>query len=294
MTPLPSLDALKAFEAAARLGSFSRAAAELHVTHGAISRHVANLERQLGVALFDRAHRRVALTPAGRILFEATHDGLATISSAVARLRPDAARRPFVVSCERSLAMKWIIPRLSEFQDENPGLRLHLSTGGGSVEFAGEYLDVAIRRADFPLNPAWHIENFMAERIGPVCHPKVAEAFKQGTFVALHTTSRPSAWSDWGGRTGHDFPQRQDQYFDHFFLCVEAAIAGLGVAVVPLAIAIDELETGRLVAPAGFVADGTKYCLIAETEINTDPRKATFLKWLQKKANELDYRVAHS
>lgn len=285
-TSLPPLNTLRVFEAAARLGGFSRAAEELYVTHGAVSRQIIGLEEALGVALFERRNRAVFLTPEGEVLYHAAAEALDTVRRAVVRLRQKPEQRPFVLSCERSLSMRWLIPRLSRFQDRHPDIRLHLSTGGGAVDFAGEFLDLAIRRADFPLDPAWHVEPIFEEQIGPVCRPDISRQLQPGTadtpFTLLHSRTRPDAWRTWSDKTGRSLKAADERSFDHFFLTVEAAASGLGIAVAPRAIVLDDIATGRLSAPFGFVPDGSRYVLISQTPIEEDPRKQTLLAWLRE------------
>ena len=283
-----SLEAFRVFDAVAETGGFSRAAAELGITHGAVSRRIALLEHDLGVRLFERSSRGASLTGDGRVLYEAVRAALNDLSRAVESLRLGKGLRPFLLSCERSVAVKWLVPRLSAFQDANPGFVVYLSTGGGSVEFSAAPLDAAIRRADFVMDSSWSVEPFMKEFTGPVMRPDLVGYFKAGKLVRLHTTTRPSAWKTWAARIGTVLGQATDQYFDHFFLCLEAAVSGLGAAVVPYSIAADALAEGRLAAPQGFVPDGTEYCLISEKPIRDDPRKQLFLEWLRSQALELE------
>lgn len=173
--------------------------------------------------------------------------------------------------------MKWLVPRLSSFQDANPGIVVYLSTGGGPVDFSAAPLDAAIRRADFVMDPSWSVEPFMKEYIGPVVRPDLAGNFEGERPVRLHTTTRPAAWKTWADMTGTVLKEATGQYFDHFFLCLEAA-------VVPYSIAADALAEGRLAAPRGFVPDGTEYCLVSDKPIRDDPRKTLFLEWLRVEA----------
>ena len=121
----------------------------------------------------------------------------------------------------------------------------------------------------------------MKEHIGPVLKPELAPRFDTGDLVRLHTTTRPSAWRTWAELAGTALPDSTDQYFDHFFLCFEAALSGLGVAMVPYAIAADAIASGQLSAPRGFVPDGTEYCLISEDALEKDRRKTLFLDFLR-------------
>lgn len=161
---LPSLFALRCFESAARLQSFARAADELHLTPGAISRAVRLLEEDLGVGLFERRSRRVFLTDAGTRLAKAVSEGFGGIGQAVRALRADARRaRSLVLSCEPTLLMRWLIPRWSDFQACHPGLDIHLVAGGGAFSF-DHGIDLAIRRDDFPRPDAYHAQTLFMEK----------------------------------------------------------------------------------------------------------------------------------
>jgi LysR family glycine cleavage system transcriptional activator len=165
---LPSLIALRCFEAAARHENFSRAADELCLTHGAVSRAVRLLEDDLRVALFVRRSRRVFLTDAGRKLAKAVHDGLGLMRQAADDVRIEASRvRRWVLSCEPRLLMRWLIPRWPDFQARHPGIDIHLLATGGAVSFDSG-IDFAIRRDDFSWPPGHHAETLFVERIGPV------------------------------------------------------------------------------------------------------------------------------
>ena len=282
---LPPLENLRIFEAVARLRGFSAAAESLALSHSAVSRRVSELEARLGVQLLQRSSRRVVLTPAGKIMFEAAQDALKRIQEAVAEIRQPMLQRPLLVSCERSLAMRWLIPRLSGFQDANPEIPVYLSTGGGAVDLRRENIDLAIRRADFELDPRLIRIPLFDERIGPVRAPVLA-----GKLAAtrLHTTGRPEAWSFWTrhGQTGKEKSAtgqswQQDQYFDHFFLSLQAAEAGLGWAIAPLFLAIDSLQSERLLAPSGFIADGSQYIALLRKPLQADTPEQHFMQWLQ-------------
>lgn len=180
---MPSLAGLRCFEAAARLENFSRAADELHLTHGAISRAVRTLEEDLGVALFERRSRRVFLTDAGRRLYRAAHDGFALIQEAARELRTPPRDTPLVLSCEPTLLMRWLIPRWPAFQATHPDISVHLVAGGGPFSF-GDGIDLAIRRNDFAWPGSLHATPLFAERIGPVCRPDKVDTFFDNASAA--------------------------------------------------------------------------------------------------------------
>ncbi len=292
---LPPLENLRIFEAVARLRGFSAAAESLALSHSAVSRRVSELEARLGVQLLQRNSRQVSLTPAGKIMFEAAQDALKRIRDAAAEIRLPMQQRPLLVSCERSLAMRWLIPRLSGFQDANPEIPVYLSTGGGAIDLVRENIDLAIRRADFELDPRLPSVPLFAEYIGPVRSPHLNAKL---ATMRLHTTGRPDAWSCWErqGNVGREKAAAQaatrgravpqDQYFDHFFLSLQAAEAGLGCAIAPLFLVVDSLQTGRLLAPSGFIADGSQYIVLLRKPLLQDSPEQHFMQWLQGAAAE--------
>jgi DNA-binding transcriptional LysR family regulator len=272
---IPSLDDLRAFEIVARLGSVRAAADELALTHGAVSRRVSKLSLDLGLRLLEADGRGVRLTSDGERLAEASGKAFDLITDALAKIRSASKAVPIILSCERSLAMRWLIPRLSGFQDKYPDIEVHLSTGGGALDFARDRVTLAIRRLDFPAPSQWTIITLMPERMGPVTPPSQKEKFAAGDYVALGSRTRPNAWSAW--LEAHpDAPRpRTMRLFDHHFLMVEAALGGLGVALAPWAIAADDVAAGRLDAPLGFDSDGSDYGLIFPKSLAmTDDLKA--------------------
>ena len=289
-TRLPSLMALRCFEAAARLENFSRAAAELHLTHGAVSRAVRLLEDELGVALFERRSRRVFLTGAGRTLARAVGSGLDLMRQAVGELRASARQgRRWVLSCEPTLLMRWLIPRWPDFQARHPDIDVHLVAGGGPFSFASG-IDLAIRRDDFPRPEGYHLEPLFPERVGPVCRPdKLAAWFTTKPGIAalkpgaprLHTRTRPGAWSEWAAAAGQPAPDASGQVFEHFYFSLQAAVAGLGVAIGPWHLVRDDLNSGVLAAPMGFVEDGSRYCLLSPQPLQPGSPQADLLEWLR-------------
>lgn len=281
---LSSLDDLRAFETTARLGSVRAAAGELSLTHGAVSRRVAKLTRHLGVPLLEPAGRGLRLTQEGALLAEATTKAFAMIEDSVSALRAAPESGPIVLSCERSLAMRWLIPRLSTFQDRHPEIEIHLSTGGGSLDFTRERVTFAIRRLDFPLDPAWVVLDLMPERVGPVMAPGQRERFEHGDYVALGSRTRPKAWAAWRSAYPQAPRPRSLQLLDHHFLMTEAALAGLGVALAPEVVVSGDVALGRLLAPCGFSPDGTRYGLIHPEACRLTRSAETFCRWLQAEA----------
>lgn len=285
---LPSLAALRCFEAAARLENFAQAAVELHVTPGAVSRAVRLLEDELNVELFKRRNRRVYLSDDGRRLSRAVGEGFGLIAQTVKALRAKTRRdRQLVLSCEPTLLMRWLIPRWGEFQMRHPDLDIHLVAGGGSFSF-DHGIDLAIRRDDFPRPAHYHAEQLFLERIAPVCRPDRAsewfttEGALRSEAPRLHTRTRPLAWQDWARVAGRSLPSSEGQSFEHFYFSLQAAIAGLGVAIGPWHLVQDDIRNGVLTAPSGFVEDGSRYCLLAPAALSPGSVEMDLLEWLRK------------
>lgn len=280
---IPSLDDLRAFEATARLGSVRLAADSLALTHGAVSRRITKLADDLGFRIFEKNGRGLRLTPAGETLNLTVGRFLMELEATVRNLRHATSQQDaLVLSCESSVAMRWLIPRLGEFQSNTPDISLHLSVGGGPVAFQKDRVDLAIRRLDFALPENWHVRRLFAETVGPVMSPNHIAAFETGNFIGLGSKTRPDAWPQW--LANHPTAKRpaEVRYYDHHFLMVEAASAGLGVALSPLVLATDDIERGRLVAPNGFDPDGSHYGVIWPQGSDVQERGAVFVEWLLK------------
>ncbi|HBN8231056.1 TPA: LysR family transcriptional regulator [Pseudomonas aeruginosa] len=290
---LPSLNALRCFEAAARLENFSRAAEALCLTHGAISRAVRSLEEEFGCALFERRGQRVFLSAAGRRLLDGTGQALDLIERTSDALRAEAGPTALVLSCEPTLLMRWLIPRIAGFMAEQPPLSIQLVAGGGPFAF-GRGIDLAIRRNDFPWPPGSHAHWLFDEQVGPVCRAGDAtrhiQAGKAGAprlkpeAPRLHTASRAQAWDTWTGLAGQAPASAAGQRFEHFYLSLQAAAAGLGVAIGPWQLVRDDLAAGLLAAPLGFLADGSSYHLLTPRPLREGEPAALLLDWLRRSA----------
>jgi DNA-binding transcriptional LysR family regulator len=284
---LPPLNALRVFDAAARHQAFGKAAEELHVTHGAVSRQIKLLEDSLGMALFERRNRGVFLTDRGKQLFDLTRALFEQLAAGLAKLRQPAADAPLVLSCEPTIAMMWLIPRLPDFQRQHPGVQVHLYAAGGPVDFAAQGVDVALRRNDFEWDAALHAERVCEEWTGPVCRPGLPGAAADdgwGGAPALGSATRPQAWRQWSQAAGRKPPKRAGLAYEHFYLSLQAAAAGLGVAIGSALMACDAVRDRRLEAPCGFVRDGSAYFLLSPRPCAEDPRAQAFLEWLRREA----------
>ena len=279
---IPSLDDLRAFEATARLGSVRLAADSLALTHGAVSRRITKLSQDLGFTLFEKSGRGLRLTQAGETLNLTLGRFFTELAETVEKLRRTKTQvGAAVLSCEPSVAMRWLIPRLAAFQAVYPDFALHLSVGGGPIEFRRDRIDLAIRRLDFPISDTWHVERLFAEEVGPVMSPELVSVFEDGDYVALGSKTRPHAWSDWlSTHPAHHRP-RDIRYYDHHFLMLEAALAGLGVALSPRVLAADDLNRSRLVAPIDFDPDGTSYGLVWPAKSGLESKAGPLVQWLK-------------
>lgn len=286
---LPSLNALRAFEAAARLRSVSLAAAELHVTHGAVSRQLRMLEEELGLPLFERDGRGIRPTAAGNRLLEASSAAFSQLRDCVASLRRPQRSDAFVLGCPGSLLARWVIPRLQDLQRDLPGLTLHLAAQDGDFTPRLEGMDAALLLGQAPWPQGWQVHALATERIGPVFSPSLAGAHALARQPAeavlphalLHTRSRPQAWPTWATLNGLDPTQLQlGTGFEHLYYLLEAAVAGLGVGIAPEPLVADDLVNGRLIAPWGFVDTEGCWALCTAGGRN-DPRVLQLADWLR-------------
>ncbi len=287
---LPSLNALRAFEAAARLRSVSLAAAELHVTHGAISRQLRLLEEELGLSLFEREGRGIRPNGAGHRLLEACSGAFSQLRDCVAALRRPARNEAFVLGCPGSLLARWVIPRLQDLQRDLPGLTLHLAAQDGDFTPRLDGLDAALLLGQAPWPSGWQVHVLATERIGPVFSPSLKGAHVLAHQPAealvdhelLHTRSRPQAWPTWAALNGIDTGAlRYGTGFEHLYYQLEAAVAGLGIAIAPEPLVAEDLVNGRLIAPWDFV--DTEGCwALCTAGGREDPRVGMLAGWLEK------------
>lgn len=290
-TPLPPLNALRSFEATARLGGVGRAAEALHVTHGAISRQLRLLEDHLGVVLFEREGRGVRLTAAGTELQAACAGAFTQLRDAVDTLQRRQRPNALVLGCSGSILARWMIPRLPALQAGLPQLMLHWSAQDGSFTEPQQALDALLLLAQPPWPRGWQVRELAPERVGVVVspqHPAAARLRQQPPRALLdepllHTTSRPQAWPEWALAHGLDPTQLQlGTGFEHLYYLLEAAVAGLGVAIAPEPLVADELAAGRLLAPWGFGATGG-FWVLAAPEGRQDARVDALGDWLAEK-----------
>jgi LysR family transcriptional regulator, glycine cleavage system transcriptional activator len=291
---LPPLNALRAFEAAARHLSFAKAADELNVTPAALSHQMKSLEEHLGVALFHRRARGIALTEAGLRLYPGTHSAFEGLRSAVERVSRRQTDRVLVVSAGPGFTAKWLAPRLYRFVDSHPEIDARISASAVPVDFATDDVDVSIR-VSLGDHPGLHVERLMEERMLPLCSPRLLEganALKTPADLShvplIHIDLPPpfpqgatwSYWLDQAGVTGID-PDRGLRFnvVDH---ALDAAIAGAGVVMGHKVIASYDIAAKRLVCPFGpeLPMFGRFYHLVCARGQQSRPKVRAFRDWL--------------
>lgn len=282
---ITSLPALACFRIAAELESFSKAADRLNLTHGAVSRAVRLLEDDLGTPLFERRNRAVFLTDAGRRLAQVVARGLGEIEDEVQLIKAKHVNAPITVSCEPTLMMRWLIPRMPQFHAAHPAADVRLLASGGPVTL-GYGIDLAIRRNDFTWPETYFSRHLFDERIGPVCRPDTAALFFDADQMnmnakLLHTRTRRSAWTTWAEIIGDTHLSGHGQDFEHFYFSLQAAVAGLGVAIGPWHLVQNDIRDGLLVAPQGFHEDGSAYFLLSAREPQSGSVSEMFGDWLR-------------
>ena len=286
--PRLPLNALRAFEATVRLGSMSAAASELGVTHGAVSRHVQALEAQFGAPLLHRLAKSVEPTPAGAQLASSLGEAFALMHLGVARLAPG----PLTLSCSATIMNYWLIPRLGRFKRDNPAVEIRLNVNHGEVDFVRDEISLAIRSSMFraPLGVA--IRPLLREDIGPICHPDHAArlGLRAPEDLArariLGTATRPAAWGEWLSAIGRpDLAFESHEHYEHFYLLIQAAACGLGVALAPRFLVDDEIRRGHVVAPFGFVRGPHELSLWIAPHLRTRGDVRGLADWIE---NEMD------
>jgi LysR family glycine cleavage system transcriptional activator len=287
---LPSLNGLRAFEAAARHLSFTNAAAELNVTQTAISHQIRRLEEELGIRLFIRQNRALALTPQASDYLPGVRAAFNDLRLATDRLLRKDNDHVLTVSTLASLAAKWLLPRLSAFQEAHPDIDVRITTSTSMVDFKNGDVDAAIRygRGRWPgLRADW----LTADQVFPVCSPALLQGdrpLRTPEDLVHHTLLHSSGgydddWRLWLTAAGlpADISKQPGLSFDMIFMTLQAAIDGLGVAVGRTTYVEGDLAKGRLVVPfkISLPADAGFYLVSPEAAANT-PKLKAFREWL--------------
>ncbi|MEX0381944.1 LysR substrate-binding domain-containing protein [Spiribacter sp. 1M153] len=291
-TDLPSLNALKAFEVVARCRSITRAAAVLHVTPGAVSRQLKQLERELGETLVIRGPRQTGLTPSGERLMETVAASLEQMRQTVGDLRAGRHRRRLALNIPSTLASRWVMPRLHRLRAQDPALVLSIRTETKDRLSQRDELDAAIRfgTGDWP---NLHSSHLFSEEHVAVAAPGVQQALtrRDGTVVLseatlLHVLKREGrylSWQHWLDAAGIDGVDAGKGFeFDTLDLAIEAAIAGLGAAIADWHMVADDLAAGRLVQLFETRVPGTRsYWWVRPPEASPTGALETFERWLR-------------
>ncbi|WP_439486117.1 LysR family transcriptional regulator [Blastomonas fulva] len=276
------LNALRAFEAAARHLNFTRAAIELCVTQGAVSHQVAQLESRLGTRLFHRLPRGLALTEEGHALVPVLADTFDRVGATLDQYKDGRFREALKIGVVGTFATGWLLPRVDRFNHANPLIDLRISTNNNRVDLAGEALDFAIRFGD----GAWHgthADPLFAAPMAPVCSPAIAARLKFPADLVqerLLRSYRPDEWALWLGAAGVPVPLLRGPVFDSSALMASAASAGLGVALVPPAMFARELASGLLVQPFAATIDVGRYWLTRLISRPENDPMGRFRNWL--------------
>jgi DNA-binding transcriptional LysR family regulator len=284
--PLPPLNALRAFDAAARHLSFTRAAEELAVTQAAISHQVKALEARLGVKLFRRLTRALRLTDEGTALAPGLRDAFERLEQAVERVRAPG-RAVLTLSTLTTFAATWLTPRLPRFQAAHPDIEVRISVNSRLVDFAREDVDAAIRFGDGAW-PGLATHRLFSLRLAPLAPPALAQRLKSPADLArvplIDTLPSPGEWVLWLDRAGlrHLAPRGGGVVFDSTLLALGAAARGMGVAVGDPLLAADELEAGRLVQPFELVVtvDSKAFWLVHPEGFAERPKIRAFREWI--------------
>lgn len=280
---IPSTETLRAFEAAVRLGSFSRAADAVHLTHGAVSRRIAALEADLGVTLFDRLPRGVRATQAGLKLYALVTDTLDRLRHGLAALTVGA--RPVRLSVLPSFASRWLLPRLGSFRAAVPGVEVQLTAEYGFAEVGRGQIDLAIRYGVGPWRGI-RSELLFEESLFPVgaAGQRLAGATDLARATLLHDSDH-NDWADWLAAAGWPTPARHE-VFNDYNLVLEAAANGLGIALGRSRLVEQELAAGRLDRLHPLSVPNPRAYHLITPEPPLDPGTARLVGWLRQTATE--------
>lgn len=291
MRRLPPLNALRAFEAAARHGSFTRAADELSVTQTAISHQVRQLEELLQVRLFRRLTRRVELTAEGRLLLPGLSEGFDRLAEAVASIGQRGDDRVLTVSVTPSFGSKWLVGRLPRFWRGHADVELRLHHTMDLVEFGRDEVDMAVRYGSGEW-PGLAAEYLLSVDLVPVCSPQLLERgpkLEEPADLAHHTLLHEEdyeEWSQWLTAAGVEGVEvRRGPVLDDGWVMLQLAVAGEGVALGSLALVADDLAAGRLVSPFDLrLSTGSAYYVVYPQGALNDPKVRAFRDWLLQEA----------
>lgn len=280
------LNALRAFEVSARHLNFTRAAEELHLTQTAVSQHVKNLEQRLGVPLFRRLARGLALTDEGLALLPAVSDAFEHMARTLEGFRAARPREALTVGVVSSFAVGWLLPHLRDFSQRHPFVDLRLSTHNNRLDAGAEGLDYVLRfgQGDWLGTEAVPV---MSAPLSPLCAPALAERLRHPRDLArepLLRSFRAAEWAAWFQAAGVEPPLVNGMIFDNSLAMADAAAQGFGVALLPVALFVRDLRSGRLVRPFALEVHAGSYWLTRLKSRRVTPAMQAFALWLNRAA----------
>ncbi len=287
---LPPLSTLKAFEATARLGSVTRAADELGRTHGAVSRQIRALQDHAGHPLFEKAGTGLCLNPQGEALLQVVGHALDQLEQGWVRVLDEAQGPSVHVACSATFAMRWLVPHLPGFYRRHPKVRVRLSmTSAREIRHQGADLVLAWDRLSYPERDQASAIRIADVAFGPVCASDYPAAVKRRRLacparITHEHTSR--AWTVWQDNSGLQVAYEKVLSFPHTHLCIEAALSGLGVALVERRMVVEDLATGRLVAPCGFIPFADGLAVVPASERAASPAAQAFVAWITEELSQ--------
>ncbi|HEX7685784.1 MAG TPA: LysR family transcriptional regulator [Trinickia sp.] len=285
---IPSIEALIAFEAAARHLSFTRSADELAVTQSAVGRQVAALEEYVGIALFNRVKKRLTLTEVGQLYAKQVRENLKSMErDTLAVMAHRNAGGMLELAAIPTFATRWLIPRLPQFYAAHENIVINLATRAEPFLFTDTLFDAAIHFGD-PVWPGAIAKYLFGEEMTAVCSPRLMNGRSSlapreiPNYTLLHQSARPDAWRQWLVHAGvHDADSMKGQRYELFSMLVEAARAGLGIALVPRFLVSHELAAGELTCPCDLPLQSAKgYYLVYPEHKQKSPWLQAFEAWL--------------
>ena len=302
MRRLPPLNGLRAFEAAARRLSFTKAARELNVTPAAVGHQVKALEDYLGVQLFRRLNRALLLTDAGQACLPELREGFDRLAGAVESMRARDARGVLTVTVAPSLAAKWLVPRLDRFRAEHADITVRIDTAMEELDLAREGIDVGIRFGPGRY-PGLRVDRMMGEQLFPVCSPALLDGphpllvpvdLRWHTLLHIDGETAVEAWPDWpmwlrAAGCG-DIDAMSGPRFTQSIMAIQAAVEGQGIALGPSSIVGDDLAAGRLIKPfASTPGTPTAFAwyVVSPETVADNPKVAAFREWVLSAAGRV-------
>ncbi|MDV7339764.1 transcriptional regulator GcvA [Terasakiella sp. A23] len=283
---LPSLNGLKAFEAAARHESFTKAAEELCVTQGAVSHQVKALEAELGLKLFAREPQKLTLTQAGQDYLIVMRDAFDSIAHGTERLLKSQNSQILTLSISPNFASQWLIHRLGRFAEEHPDVDLRVSASMRHTDFTSDDVDIAIRHSDGNL-PGLDVTKLYTETLFPVCSPDldIKTPNDLARYPLLHLDSRDD-WLKWLRAAGiEDIDRSRGPILNRATLIIDACVDGQGVALARTGLAAHNLLNGRLVRPFDIdLSVPYSYWIVCPKQSANLPKIKTFKDWVMKEA----------